>query len=291
MKFISKFILIIIGFTLISALPALVVNAVQVSTTDKGVGSIFKPYFTTVYDNVVLLFQPENWVYQGFRKTYPLFPMFWDRYSYSMKVFVLSLIIALALAFLFMITIQLAPKKVRKLLISVFTILESLPDVFIIISLQLLVILYFKRTGVLLAQVAVFQEDIYTLPVACLSIIPTFLLLRTVLFFIQEEESKMYVDLAKVKGLSNVRILLIHTFRNVLYSLFYRSKLIFSFMLSNLFIIEVLFNMDGALQFLTRARGAEFIIAATLIFIPFYLFFSLTEKFVLQFIGESGEAA
>jgi peptide/nickel transport system permease protein len=292
LKLITKFFLIVIGFILISALPSLLYKEVKEGYRIFYEFDIsFLEYFKNVYQHVVLLFQPESWIFRirGGLKEYPLFPMLWDRYFYTMSVFAISLGIALLVAYLLMIFLHILPIKIKKLFISLFTIIESLPDVFIIISLQVFIILYYKKTGVLLAQIAVFQEDIYLLPVMCLSIIPLFLLLKTMLFFIKEEQSKMYVDLAKVKGLSDFRILLIHTFRNVLYSLFYRSKLIFSFMLSNLFIIEVLFNMNGAMQFLIPARGAEFIITAILLFIPFFVFFSATEKFILQYIGESEE--
>jgi peptide/nickel transport system permease protein len=198
--------------------------------------------------------------------------MLWDRYLYSMTIFAISLFIAVILSYLFMIIFHVSPKKIKRIILSLSTLIESLPDAFIIISLQLLVILIYKKTNILVAQIAVFEEDIYLLPIICLSIIPTFLLFKAIMFLLKEEESKLYIDLAKMKGLTSLRIFLVHTFRNVLYSLFYRSKIIFSFMLSNLFLIEVVFNMDGALQFLLRARGPEFIVAAVLLFTPFFLF-------------------
>lgn len=279
-----------IGFLLISAFPALIFS-------EEKIGFFIKQYGQTIYYTVQNLFTPEKWQFigGGFSmngpKVYPLFPMLWERYLYSMTVFAISLAIAIFVAYVFMIVIHIVPKKVKKLFISVASLIEALPDAFIIVSIQLLIIWIFKKTNVLIAEIAVFNNDIYAVPIFCLSIIPTFLLLKTILFLIDEEKSKLYIDLARVKGLSGLRILLIHTFRNVLYSLFYRSKLIFAFMLSNLFIIEVIFNMNGALQFLLTARGAEFIVGATLIFTPFFLFFSATEKVMLQQTGESRDIA
>ncbi|MFZ3591365.1 hypothetical protein ACOI1C_19585 [Bacillus sp. DJP31] len=283
MKFFMHFVLSVVGIIMISAFPALLFQPEQI-------GFFVIPYIEAIYNNVVNLFHPELWTFQGEQKSYPLFPMLWDRYLYSMSIFASSIAIAVIASTIFMIIFQVVPKTIKKLLISISSLIESLPDVFIVVSLQLLVIYIFQKTKVLVAQVAVFENDIYLLPIVCLSIIPTFLLFRTILFLIGEEQSKLYIDLAKVKGLSNLRILLVHTFRNVLYSLFYRSKIVFSFMLSNLFLIEVVFNMNGALQFLIVARAAEFIITALLIFTPFFLFFSSTERYVLQFIGERRDA-
>ncbi|KAA0546999.1 ABC transporter permease subunit [Bacillus sp. BGMRC 2118] len=282
MKIIKNFIYIIIGFVFISATPSLFLG---------GEGILHGIQFSKqVVEYVKELLTPYNWEFSmgvGMDfKTYPLFPILWERYFYSMKVFAISLIIGIVITYIFLVFVQLLPAKVRKIMYSIIYLLESLPDVFIIVSLQLGIILFFKKTNILLAEIAVYRNDIYLLPVLCLSMIPIILLIKSALFFIKEEETKRYVELARTIGLSEFRIMFVHIFRNVLYSLFYRSKLIFSFMLSNLLIIEYLFNMYGALQFLLIARGAEFIITTTIIFIPFYIYFTVTEKLLLTFIGE-----
>ncbi|MBM6617926.1 hypothetical protein [Bacillus suaedaesalsae] len=282
MRIVRNFIYIIIGFVLISATPGLFLG-------EKGFLH-FIQFFQLAIVNVKELFVPYSWeFYMGTgmdQKTYPLFPILWERYFYSMKVFAISLVIGIVVTYIFLVFVHLLPKKLRKFVYSFTHLLESLPDVFIIVSLQLGIILFFKKTNILLAEIAVYQNDIYLLPVICLSIIPIILLFKSTLFFIKEEETKRYVELARTIGLSDFRIMFVHIFRNVLYSLFYRSKLIFSFMLSNLLIIEYLFNMYGALQFLLIARGAEFIITTTIIFMPFFIYFTVTEKLVLSFIGE-----
>lgn len=282
MRIFRNFIYIIVGFVCISATPALFLGETGFLH--------FLQFFQQVIANIKELFEPYTWeFYMGSgmdQKMYPLFPILWERYLYSMKVFSVSLFIGIAVTYILLITVHLLPKKIRKIVFSLVYMLESLPDVFMIVSLQLGIILFFKKTNILLAQVAVYMEDIYFLPVLCLSIIPTILLFKSAIYFLREEESKRYVELARTIGLSELRILFVHIFRNVLYSLFYRSKLIFSFMLSNLLIIEYLFNMYGALQFLLIARGAEFIITTTLVFIPFFIYFTVTERLVLTFIGE-----
>jgi peptide/nickel transport system permease protein len=199
MKSLTTFILTIIGFLFISALPALIFE------TEK-LGSFVLPYFETIYQNLMKLFQPEQWVYFGSQKTYPLFPMLWDRYFYSMTIFAISLLIAVILSHFFMILFQVVPRKIKKILLAFSSLMGSLPDAFIIISLQLLVIMVYKKTNILVAQIAVFEEDIYLLPIICLSVIPTFLLFKAILFLLKEEESKLYIDLAKMKGLTSLRI-------------------------------------------------------------------------------------
>ncbi|MEL3971800.1 hypothetical protein AAEO50_05840 [Rossellomorea oryzaecorticis] len=118
-----------------------------------------------------------------------------------------------------------------------------------------------------------------------MTVIPAVFLVKTIVLLLKEEEQKSYIELARGKGLSSLHILLIHSFRNVVYSLFYRSKLIFSFMLSNLFILERLFNMRGIMDLLMWSTGYTFVIISSMIFLPFFLIFTLIEQRMKKSIG------
>lgn len=213
------------------------------------------------------------------------------RLSYSMTLLFVSLIIALVITYCFIVIYTCLSSKIKKIISSLIDLLESLPDVFFIISLQLLVVIVYRQTGTLMAEIAVYDHNIYKLPIICLTIVPTVLLLKTTLLLLKEEEPKSYIELAKAKGLSSIQILLKHSLRNVLYSLFYHSKLIFAFMLSNLLIVEQLFNVSGLTDLLLWSTGLAFVITGASIFLPFYLCFTLGEFFVMKHIGGKNEKA
>ncbi|MGM0844763.1 MAG: hypothetical protein ACQEUT_07270 [Bacillota bacterium] len=297
MKYIREIMMVFAGLVLISCLPALFYGGLGLSyvfqvliPSGESIGFYPLRYLLALKEQLILLFNPYSWeVAANFGKTYPLVEVLWNRYSYSMRIFLMSLTAAVIITFLITILHTLLSLKLRKMLNFFIDILESLPDVFIIVGLQLGVILIFKETGTLVAEIAMLNEEIYFLPVICLTIVPAVFLLKTSILLLNEEEGKQYVDLAKGKGMSPIYILLIHSFRNVMFSLFYRSKIIFAFMLSNLFIIERLFNMKGIMDLLVGSHGYTFVLIVLTIFLPFYIVFSFVEYVLLRKTGQREE--
>jgi peptide/nickel transport system permease protein len=289
MKGIRKLLLIFTGLIFISTLPKLFFAAdfQYVSLTGESNSFGFYPleYAAAIFDVFKKLFQPEHWSLMRMGKEYALADIIGERASYSMKVFLFALALAVIIAFIISIAITLARGMIQRLLISLVNIMESLPDIFIIIGVQLLVVMYFRQTGVLIGDIAMLDEEIYLLPVACLTVIPAVFLIKTLVLLLREEEQKPYIELARGKGLSSLRVLVLHSFRNVIYSLFYRSKLIFSFMLSNLFILERLFNMRGVMDLLMWSTGHSFVLISSIIFMPFFLLFTFVERRMKKSIG------
>ncbi|MEG9299016.1 hypothetical protein V6B33_21400 [Mangrovibacillus sp. Mu-81] len=289
MKIIRKVLFIFTGLIFISALPKLfyATDLQYVNLTGESNSFGFYPlkYAAAILDVVNKLFQPEYWSLMRMGKEYALADVIGERASYSMKVFLFSLALGLVIAFIVSIAITLASGMIQRLLISLVNVMESLPDIFIIIGVQLLVVMYFRHTGVLIGDIAMLDEEIYLLPVTCLTAIPAVFLTKTLILLLREEEHKPYVELARGKGLSTLRVLVLHSFRNVIYSMFYRSKLIFSFMLSNLFILERLFNMRGVMDLLMWSTGHTFVLISTIIFLPFFLLFTFVELRMKKSIG------
>jgi peptide/nickel transport system permease protein len=289
MKVIRRLLLIFTGFIFISALPKLFFAAdfqyVQLTGESNSFGFYPVKYAAAIFDVFKKLFQPEHWSLMRMGKEYALAEIIGERASYSMKVFLFSLALALIIAFIISIAITLARGMIQQLLISLVNVMESLPDIFIIIGVQLLVVMYFRQTGVLIGDIAMLNEEIYLLPVTCLTVIPAVFLTKTLVLLLREEDQKPYIELARGKGLSSLRVLVLHSFRNVIYSLFYRSKLIFSFMLSNLFILERLFNMRGVMDLLMWSSGHSFVLISTIIFMPFFLLFTFVELRMKKSIG------
>jgi peptide/nickel transport system permease protein len=289
MKIIRRLLLVFTGLIFISVLPNLFFNTdfqnVYMNGESGSFGFYPLNYALAIYNVFLKLSQPEQWSLVVMGKEYALADVIAGRVVYSMKVFFLSLSLAIIIAFLISVLISIVSGMVNRLLLSFVNVMESLPDIFIIIGVQLLVVMYFRQTGVLIGDIAMLDEEIYLLPVTCLTVIPSVFLIKTIVLLLKEEEQKSYIELARGKGLSSLYILLIHSFRNVVYSLFYRSKLIFSFMLSNLFILERLFNMRGVMDLLMWSTGYTFVIISTMIFLPFFLIFTLVEQRMKKSIG------
>jgi peptide/nickel transport system permease protein len=289
MKVLRRILLVFSGLVFISVLPNLFFNAdfqyVYMTAESGSFGFYPLAYASAIYDVFLYLSRPDQWSIVLMGKEYALGDMLFVRAAYSMKVFFISLALAVIAALLSSMMISLARGTVKRLLLSIVNIIESLPDIFIIIGVQLLVVMYFRETGVLIGDIAMTSEEIYLLPVTCLTVVPAVFLIKTIVLLLKEEEQKEYVELARGKGLSSIHIMMVHSFRNVVYSLFYQMKLIFSFMLSNLFILEQLFNMRGVMDLLMWSTGYTFVIISSMIFLPFFLIFTLIEKRMQKSIG------
>jgi ABC-type dipeptide/oligopeptide/nickel transport system permease component len=197
-----------------------------------------------------------------------------------MTIFFASLFIGLIIAMILTFVTTLLPKFLQRMIFGFLTLFESLPDLFIAVALQVSVIYIFKRTGWLVADVTMFfNKPIYLLPIITLSILPTIQLFKMTLLLMKEEQDKPYVTVAKAMGLGRLYITLKHVFRNIITSLFQYYKSIFVFMLSNLFIVEYVFNLNGFMIAFLYSRGVAFVVTALILALPFSLIFELVENY------------
>ena len=217
----------------------------------------------------------------------PLFPIILKAFLSSARIFFLALGMALASSILLMILYFSVGKTIRKGIEGVSFYLASLPDIFVIGILQMLVIWFFKKTGILVIDIASLGENqVILFPAITLSILPTFFFLGSMVSFLQEEEGLPYVELAKGKGLGKFRIMFIHMMRNVLVSLTYHGKQIVWMMLSNLLILEYLFNVFGVTSFLfSYNTPAIFAITSIMLFIPLYFLLKIMQFVISRKIG------
>ncbi|WP_052659323.1 ABC transporter permease subunit [Bacillus alveayuensis] len=264
-------------------------------TYDKKVS--FQPflYILAIEDTIKQLWNIEKLTFVtkvASPKEYPLFPTILDPYVYSMLLlggaFTIALFLSIGLSYLYML-VSLRTKKWLKRILFVF---EAVPDVMMIIVIQALLIWYFKKTGYMPIEILTFgEEKAFLLPIICLSILPTIQLFRMLILYLEDEQQKPYVEVVKGKGFSLWYITAVHLFRNVFIHLFYHSKTIFLFMLSNLFVLEYIFNINGIMQFLITygpANTAIGVVIITLLFIPYYLFF-LIGSFVVKRVNNQEE--
>jgi peptide/nickel transport system permease protein len=183
------------------------------------------------------------------------------------------------------------PHRLRRGVKFIFFTLESIPDLFIIALSQLFVIFILQKTGFLIADIAAIdQEQIYMLPIFCLSILPTIQLYRISMIILEDEMGKDYVLLARSIGLRKFPIILLYVLRNAMISLFFQSKKTIWFMLSNLFVLEYLFNMQGITVFMSENMEPKiFTLSLLAFFLPIFILYTLGE-WLLQKKVTGGES-
>jgi len=205
-----------------------------------------------------------------------LFPFIFDRYFESMKILGLGIVTACLIAFLITYLSLIVFRKRLKAIKYLLELLESIPDLMIILLLQMVVILIYQKTGIKLAQVVSVREKALLLPVISVSIPISFYITKVFIHYIEEELEKQYITLAKAKGLTFPYILNLHVLRNIADGMFGTSKTIFWSMLSTLLVVDYLFNMNGLLRVMLTGRD-PFIIGCILIFVPFFILYRIYE--------------
>jgi peptide/nickel transport system permease protein len=205
-----------------------------------------------------------------------VFPVIFYKYFDSMKMLALSFVTACLIAFIVAYIGLIFFKSKINYIKSFLEILESIPDLMIILLLQFAVIIIYKKTGIKLARVVTLSEEAILLPVISLSVPISVFITKVLIHYIEEELDKHYVMLAKAKGFTFTYILNVHVLRNIADGMFGTSKTIFWSMLSTLFVIDYLFNMNGLLRVMLTAKD-PFIIGCILIFIPSFIVYRTYE--------------
>jgi peptide/nickel transport system permease protein len=270
-------ILSVIGIILLGSVPFMFTGmSFNTDSYLDGIGELFKT-----------MMKPSEIVYFTGSGVYPLFPEIWGIIGYSLTILFSSFFIAIILALMFALGIFTLPTRLKDK-IRVFSFMfESIPDVLIAIGMQFFIIWFFKKTNILLFQiVSLYDQKTYFVPIFCLTVLPTLLILRILLLNMEEEFNKQYIDTAKGKGIGRFRILWRHVLPNTLLSVFHQSRNILWFMLSNLLMVEYLFNIYGVTT-LVREMGnpAIFTISMLLLFLPMFLFFTALRIFSYKWVG------
>ncbi len=216
-----------------------------------------------------------------------LFPPFMYTFTVLLSGMTLSIILSIMMTYIY----DRSPFFIKKSMKGMVLLIESTPDVILIFSIQLSFIWVFNQTGFFLFDpIAGVDEYAYALPIFSLSILPSVLMFQQLLLALEEEKMKPYIDFAQSKGLSFQSVWFHHLFRNLLLILSMNAKYFFWFGLSNLLVIEYLFNTNGYLRLLKilMAYPIYFILAIILLFLPFYLLFKLLSLTVSKITGVRG---
>lgn len=121
-------------------------------------------------------------------------------------------------------------------------IVQSIPDFFLLICLQWLIIFY-------LPSIRIFGHDhwySFLLPSFLVSLYPMMYVARITSAALSNEKGKPYIQVARSKGLTGKKVLWKHMLRNSLYPIFSNLPAMMLYLLSNLLIVEYLLDYRGA---------------------------------------------
>lgn len=125
--------------------------------------------------------------------------------------------------------------------------LGMIPDFILVLFLQLATVFYYQTTGERLARIATSGTDDHAilLPIITLTLVPAIYLIRSLSERTYDVLTEEYILTAKAKGLRKIYIFVQHVVRNVLPFLKADLHKVFAIMMSNLFIVEYLFSING----------------------------------------------
>lgn len=262
-RLLLKFLLTAVGIVLIAGVPALF----------DGMALDFSAYITSIGSLFTNIFDLDALNYTVNERDFPLFPKLWSKWGYSMILLIVAFFMAFIVSLLLTYGTMLLPQKVRDKISFMLLLLESIPDVLIIGLFTIIFLSIYKSTGVRIFNIVAFGDDrIYVLPIVVLTILPILLFYRIMMHDFEDELNKSYVDLARSRGLNDSELLFNHVLRNAIISIFVHSKSILWFMLSNLLLIEYVFNLAGLMRFMFDFYSPEVLtVGLLLIFVPIYM--------------------
>ncbi|WP_406687592.1 ABC transporter permease subunit [Rossellomorea vietnamensis] len=296
MKGIGQFGLACIGILLILASPALISGPKSFAASTMTImQEIMHPGTLSYYAHSETLSfsrMPEARSVEFHQKqaTIELFPSILDSYVYSMSLMMGGLMLSIVVASLSGLFLIQFPSFLKKVIFSAIDVLESVPDVFFIFSIQLCVVWFYKMTGVELALAySTNDQQAFLLPVIILSIVPGIYMLKIQLLFMNEEMEKDYALFAKSKGLSHAMISLHHIFRNTVMECLAHLPVIVLSLFTHLVVLEFLFQSNGIMRFILGDQPASsrvFMLILTMT--PFFIIINGLNHFRQRFYPGSG---
>ncbi|MGG2027323.1 ABC transporter permease subunit [Gottfriedia sp. S16(2024)] len=218
----------------------------------------------------------------------PLWGYLKQPYVYSFIILSTSFICIFTLGILFSYGTYLLSPQMRKVVKECLFLLQSIPDVMFIFAVQLFIIWLYKKTNILIVDPVAGFENIYVLPILVVSVLPGIMLFQMTFLAIEEESKKTYVEFAKAKGLSNGWILLRHILRNVVVTLFSNSHFLFWILISNLLVVELLFNIHGYFKLLYTVSNTPdvFFVCLIVLFLPFFFIEAVFNLVAIKVTGK-----
>ncbi|MDF2535461.1 MAG: hypothetical protein K0R18_1620 [Bacillales bacterium] len=224
-------------------------------------------------------------------RTYKFIIYHSNSYVYSIGILLISIFTTILFGLLMSYFYMNAGRKIKKVIEAIAVFIESIPDLMFIFSFQIVFIWIYRTTGWLPIRILSFGEDqAWLLPVLCAILVPTLQFFRVVLLFGKSEMSNMYVEFAYSRGFGKGYIIRNHVLRNILRNLLNQYSSIYVFTLSNLFIIERAFNINGFMGFFLQPSLKEItpelvFIWLLMLFLPFFIIRTIIELIVHLVLG------
>ncbi|MCI0763668.1 ABC transporter permease subunit [Bacillus sp. TL12] len=205
-------------------------------------------------------------------REFPLFPLIFKPYAYSLVLIFGALVVSLCLSFVCSMITAVIPRRVQRLIEEVVCFLKIIPDIFLIFFLQLVMVSIYRYTGVLpLHPFSTMQNSSIVLPILILAIIPTISLFQFQMLLIKEEQKKDYVMFVKAKGFSSLYILCKHIVSNIVISVVNHMESILLALITSLFVFEYMFHIRGLFSILISGQDPAVIVYLLMLFIvPMY---------------------
>lgn len=279
-KLLLQLLLTVLSIILISGLPELIIN--------KNVTAYFEKVKAVFIEMVRL--DEMTYFNQGMERLF--LNDIWGPYFYSLTILFGALFIAFCMAQILTWGTLMLPSIIRKTVKNVLTFLESLPDLLVFALVQMGIVLIYKKTGILVSNVASLGADdrIYFVPITCLMILPFVYFYKMMILMTEDEMGKQYVETSLAKGMRRLYVLVFHVTRNTSEGIFHFSKSVLWFMISNLLLVEIIFNIHGITHYMYHDFRPEMLAACLILLVfPFFLIFALFEWTIMRY-SKRGEA-
>ncbi|MEH6945433.1 ABC transporter permease subunit, partial [Bacillus sp. JJ722] len=267
-------IIIVLSVCFIAALPSLIFTHRGLDGLTAEVGKGFYPstFFEVFLHTLTEVLTPLDVNLTLLSGTVPFFSFIQGKFVYSMSILFTSIIVTVISSFALAYFYSILSMNTRKWFSNALTLTEAIPDIVIIFSFQFVIITIYKTTGIKFFQLYGLNSNVYLLPIVCLSLVPIFLLTRTLITILNEEEDKLYVEFAKAKGLSKMEVFFHHILSNVIYSFSQHFTIVYWYMLSSLFIIEYLFMLKGFTSIFYEISQPEIVaISMVMLMLPYVI--------------------
>lgn len=277
-KLLLQLLLTFLSIILISGLPELIMN--------KNVSA----YFGKVKAVFIEMLRLNEMIYLNQGTKRPFLEDIWGPYFYSLTILFGALFIAFCFAQVLTWGTLMLPNFIRKIIKNILTFLESLPDLLVFALVQMGIVLIYKKTGVLVSNVASLgaEDRIYLVPITCLMLLPFVYFYKMMILMTEEEMGKQYVETSLAKGMKRLYVLVFHVTRNTSEGIFHFSKSVLWFMISNLLLVEIIFNIHGITHYMYHDFRPEMLAACLiLLVIPFFLIFALFEWTIKRYSKRS----
>lgn len=165
----------------------------------------------------------------------------------SMKNSLTTITVALLLSFVLGIAKGFFDFKMQRRKLSILGhwttwLFQSIPDFFIILFVQILLIRYFPITRFFGRE----GWDAFLLPALLIAIFPTMYIARITAAALAGQVGQLYIQVARAKGLSEALILYKHIYRNCIGTILTHLTPLMVYVLSNLLMVEYFMNYPGA---------------------------------------------